>query len=589
MVPGAGKRIVACLLAALLGAASAAAQPAGTSDGGMLKAQEAASALVKGQLQQAVQLYTEALADTTLSNDRRASLHNDRGVALSRLRQMKAAIDDFNRAVQLYPEYSVVYNNRGNVLLGLGLTQEAIKDFDRAILLAPVYAAAFNNRAGAFMRLGDTDAAIRDYGRAIALAPTNAVALNGRGRAHMLLQRPYTAMRDFTRALSLDVRYAAAYRSRAEARLVIERPMQAAEDLSRAIAFDAQNAELYVLRGMAYLAARNPASALKDFTQALELDPDSTAALVQRGYGHAVAEAFEDALSDLARALEKDPSNVLALAYRAWTYKQTAQADLGMKDVERGLKLAPERPELLWARGELHEALGRREEAVADLRRALELKPGMWEAHAGLERMGLRASADEHEVPALTMEPWRVVTQGRQFFAIHPDFGRMRVPLEMLGSGQPKLLAWDVQPSPFHGYAILRFTAGATPASGKLEDVEVGAVVDLAQRSVVAIEPLKIGEQRTTLTWEPGRLVVASLEGFTHDFALTAEHAIAAAPVPAAPTGKRAADRSAYRPPGGTPFWAPWATPPGYPAERGPSRPSGPPRKPKTLFDLLFN
>src|SRR5690606_1396671 len=88
-----------------------------------VKAQEAASALLRGNLDQAVASYTDALQDQTLPNDRRAAILNDRGGASSPLGKHKAAIDDFNRAVQLFPEYAPVYNNRGNTLLSLGLVE----------------------------------------------------------------------------------------------------------------------------------------------------------------------------------------------------------------------------------------------------------------------------------------------------------------------------------------------------------------------------------------------------------------------------------------------------------------------------------
>ena len=140
-------------LMALLLCALAAAPAAAQSDSSTLRVREAAAALVRGNVDQAITIYGEVLEDKSLPNDRRATILNDRGVAFSRRQQQKEAIEDFNRAIQLYPEYAAVYNNRGNVLLGLGAVREAVKDFDRALLLAPGYAAAYSNRAGAYMRI----------------------------------------------------------------------------------------------------------------------------------------------------------------------------------------------------------------------------------------------------------------------------------------------------------------------------------------------------------------------------------------------------------------------------------------------------
>ena len=186
------RRIIMALLLCGLAASPAAAQ-SGLSNSSLLRVREAAAALVRGNVDQAITIYTEALEDKSLPNDRRATILNDRGVAYSRRQQQKEAIEDFNRAIQLYPEFAAVYNNRGNVLLGLGAVREAVKDFDRALLLAPGYAAAYSNRAGAYMKLGQTDRAIVDYTKAIELMPTSAAALSGRGRAH--LARPPPARR----------------------------------------------------------------------------------------------------------------------------------------------------------------------------------------------------------------------------------------------------------------------------------------------------------------------------------------------------------------------------------------------------------
>ena len=328
------------------------------SESGQLRVREAAAAIVRGNLDQAIALYNEALDDKSLPNDRRATILNDRGVAYARRQQHKEAIDDFNRAIQLYPEYAAVYNNRGNVLLGLGAVKEAIKDFDRALVLAPGYAAAYSNRAGAYIKLGQVDRALADYSRSIVLTPNSAAALNGRGRAHLAASRPHGAIRDFTRAVSLDARFGAAYRSRAEAKMAIERHEEAIEDYSRAIAFEPRNAEIYALRGWAYMEADNPASGVKDFAKAIELTPNVAAFYAARGFAYAKAEAYEDALNDFARAIELEPRSPTAFAYRAWTYRQQQQPELALRDVERALRLDANCAEAYWARGEINEALG---------------------------------------------------------------------------------------------------------------------------------------------------------------------------------------------------------------------------------------
>jgi tetratricopeptide (TPR) repeat protein len=566
--------LVSILLAML---AAPAAWAAG--EEGLARAREGAAALQRGNVEQAVQLYTEALKDPGLTNDRRATLHNDRGVAYQRLNQPRAAIEDLNRAVLLFPEGAAAYNNRGNVLLGLGLYKEAVKDFDRSLILAPGYAAAYSNRASALARLGDSEAAIRDFSKAIQLNATNPAPLNGRGRLHLAHNRPHAALRDFSRAVGLDARFGPGYRARAEAKLAIERYDEAVEDLSRAIAFDPSNLELYLLRGHAYLAADNVASALKDFDKAVELDPKSSAALEAHGLANAKAEAFEDALNDLGHAVEIDPRSVLAYAYRAWTYKQMGQPALGQPDLERARRLEPARAEVHWVRGELLEAAGELNEAIAELKKALNLKPSLREAEATLERLGAGNDDDEIELPQLALDGWRVYVHANRFHASSGEFPRLTVPLEMMSEGQPRLLEWEVKKGSLKGIGVLRFAAGTVQGRAGPEPVEHAAVLDLASRAVIAIEPVRQGDRLANWTWDDNRLVVASVDGYTEEYPLRRT----------AQAGQRrvtSAD-SATPKSGSVPFWAPWASSPDRPSGGGRGERARP-QQPRTLFDMLF-
>lgn len=551
---------------------------------GLARAKEAAAALQRGNTDQAIELYSEALKDPAVVSDRRANIHNDRGVTFQRLNLTRQAIEDFNRAVQLFPEGAAAYNNRGNLLLGLGLHKEAVKDFDRALLLAPGYAAAYNNRANALSRLGETDAAIKDFSKAVQLSSASPAPLNGRGRLHLAQNRPHAALRDFNRAVGLDARFGPGYRARAEAKLLLERYNEAAEDLSRAVAYDPSNIELYVLRGHAYLAADNAASALRDFDKAVELDPNSASVHEAHGLAHAKADAFDLALIDLARAIELDARSPLAYAYRAWVYKQQGQPELGQKDIDRAMRLDANRAEVYWVRGELREAAGENEEAITDLKKAVALKPMLRDASAALERLGAPVDTEDTEIPQLRMQTWRVYVRANRYHAASTEFHRLKVPLEMMSEGQPRLLEWDVKKPPLNGIGVLRFSAGKVDGARGAEEVEHAAVVDLQSGSVIALEPVRQGERAATWTWDDNRLVVASVDGYTEEYPLRLKNRESPQAGQRRLTSSDPQGKSGNRPPS----WAPWSD--GLFGDNrgsrgGQQRPS---QQPKTLFDLLF-
>ena len=65
------------------------------------RAQDAGIALAQGNAQQAIALFGEALKESGLTNERRATLYNDRGVAYWRALQHKAAEDRDSLSRQL--------------------------------------------------------------------------------------------------------------------------------------------------------------------------------------------------------------------------------------------------------------------------------------------------------------------------------------------------------------------------------------------------------------------------------------------------------------------------------------------------------
>jgi tetratricopeptide (TPR) repeat protein len=567
------------LIVALGVLAVCALAPGAKAQNGQRLALEAARAQSQGNLDQALTLLGEAIADAKLTNDRRAVILADRGALLARLNQPKAAIDDLNRAVLLYPEYPAIYNNRGSILLTLGLAREAIKDFDRAILLAPGYVAAYNNRAGARMLLGQTGGAIADFSRAIELTPDNVAPLAGRGLALLAANRPQAALRDFGHALQIDNRLALGYRNRAQARLVTDRTSEAIEDLSRAIAFDPANATIYLERGNAHMRTDNVAAALKDFAKAIELEPKSAPAYEARGLAHIKLDAIGNADADIQRAVELDPRSATALAARGLLYLKTGQADLARREIDRATRLAPQAAAVLLALGQIEETVGRREEALKAYRSAASQQPPAREAELALAR--LTGGAERIEVVELRgsgVDSWRLLQRGARLFAASDTYPRMQVPIEQVGDAAPRLTGFEIARPPNRDFAVLRYSTGAG-RSGEPE-AQYAAILDLSQAAVLAIVPDRLGNREAKWAWEDSRLVVTAADGLTDEVQLRGNRS-GTTGVAALPPRRRYADGPAtYTPPG----WLPWSGPQAPPQQRRAQRP----QRPKTLFDMIF-
>ncbi|MDD9797976.1 MAG: tetratricopeptide repeat protein, partial [Alphaproteobacteria bacterium] len=70
-------------------------------------------------------------------NEQRAREYFDSGYEKGRAGDYKGAIEDFNKAIELKPDYTIAYDNRGYANSRLENYLQALADYDKAIKLDP--------------------------------------------------------------------------------------------------------------------------------------------------------------------------------------------------------------------------------------------------------------------------------------------------------------------------------------------------------------------------------------------------------------------------------------------------------------------
>ena len=112
-------------------------------------------------------------------NDKLLSKYLQRGDQRLFAKKYDEAIDDYNEAIALKPNYAPVYSIRGYAYRIKGDFESAIKDYTKLIELRPDNADAYCDRGIAYSKNGDFERAIQDFNKAIQIKPNLADAYNG--------------------------------------------------------------------------------------------------------------------------------------------------------------------------------------------------------------------------------------------------------------------------------------------------------------------------------------------------------------------------------------------------------------------------
>jgi tetratricopeptide (TPR) repeat protein len=101
--------------------------------------------------------------DPELAPSRKSFAYGMRALAYSLLGKFDQAIADYDKAIDLNPNYAVALNNRAWAYFKLGRGSKGVDDVERALQLSPGSPYALDTRAHIRQAEGDAEAALADY------------------------------------------------------------------------------------------------------------------------------------------------------------------------------------------------------------------------------------------------------------------------------------------------------------------------------------------------------------------------------------------------------------------------------------------
>ena len=123
------------------------------------------------------------------------------------------AIDKVNALIKDYPKSSILLNLVGTFYKSIKMPDKAIQSFENAITIKPDYAEAYNNLGNIFRENGQQDMAFKNYEKALTIKPDYAMAHYNLGITLKESGQRDTAVKSLEKALAIQPNYVKAHHS----------------------------------------------------------------------------------------------------------------------------------------------------------------------------------------------------------------------------------------------------------------------------------------------------------------------------------------------------------------------------------------
>ena len=305
-----------------------------------------------------------------------------RGLTYQNTGKYDKAIEQYDKSIELNPNYANAYNNRGTAKNSLGQHVEAIADYDEVIRLNPDHALAYTNRGVAKDSLREHKDAITDYNQAIRLKPDYAEAYNNRGVTKNGLGQHEKAIEDYDKAIRLNPDYALAYLNRGVAKNGLGKRDEAITDYDEAIRLNPDVAEAYLNRGVAKNGLGQHEKAIEDYDKAIQLQPDYSDAYGNLGIAKQNLERYAEAIEDYDEAIKRNSTKFEFYHGRGVAKCGLDRYEDALTDFDKFIQLKPNYAyEPYFYRGFVKNKLDKHKEAIEDYNEAIILNPDFAEAY----------------------------------------------------------------------------------------------------------------------------------------------------------------------------------------------------------------
>jgi len=163
------------------------------------------------------------------------------------------ALENYKKALELYPNDPEIYKNIGNVYTQQKKYDKGEEYYNRAIQIDPKYYKAYYNLGILYFESKNIEQAIEYFKKTIKIEPSYTPAYNNLGATYSCMRNYDKAIEIFNKALEINPQHFVSYVNLADIYFSQEKYDLAIENYEKALEIDAVNFELFSKIGKAYI------------------------------------------------------------------------------------------------------------------------------------------------------------------------------------------------------------------------------------------------------------------------------------------------------------------------------------------------
>ncbi|MGF1675960.1 MAG: tetratricopeptide repeat protein [Rivularia sp. (in: cyanobacteria)] len=234
----------------------------------------------------------------------RSGFYTNRGIIYSEQKKWKLALVDFNKAIDINPDYANNYNNRAFVYAKQKKWELALADYNKAIDINSKHTFAYYNRGSVYAKQKKWELALLDLNKAIDINPINVRAYNNRGLIYDYQYKYELALADYNKAIDINPDYAETYNNRGIVYDDLKKYELALADYQKAIEINPKDTDAYYNRGIVYAKQKKYELALADYNKATEINPKDADAYYNRGIVYIKKDDKRKAIQDFEKSAQ---------------------------------------------------------------------------------------------------------------------------------------------------------------------------------------------------------------------------------------------------------------------------------------------